>query len=170
MKALSWLKREGKSFLATFLYFLGYYAVFIILKKLILAHYHISYFGFGAAILGALISAKAVLLIESTPLSKVLGQAAPFLKVIYDCFLYTTLAVMLLYAEKVFELTRQEGTLRLAFVTLHKEDDLSLFCATVIWAALAFLGYAVFSAISRHVGHGELFRLFFTPRGKQASE
>jgi hypothetical protein len=167
MKIVAWLKHEAKALLAVFFYFLFCYGVIIILKKLILAHYHISYFGFGAAVLGALISAKAVLVIESTPLAKVLASAKPYLKVIYDCFVYTTIALLFLYLEKLLELAHKEGNIRLAFFTVGDEDDLSQFTAMVIWAGLSFLGYAVFSAMDRHLGKGELFKLFFTSRGKK---
>jgi len=164
MKILHWLRKEGKAILILTLYFFFCYGMLVILKKLILLHYNISFFGFGAAVLGALISAKAVLIVESTPLAKILRESAPALKVIYDCLLYTTLALILLYAEKTFEIWHQEGTLRMAFFTVGKNEGLSVFCATVIWAGLAFLGYAIFAAIGRHLGHGELIRLFFTPR------
>ncbi len=167
MKAIERVVREGRAFIALSLYFLFCYGTVVLLKKLILAHYHISFFGFGAAILGALISAKAVLVIECSPLSRVLDSAAPFLKVIYDCLLYTLLALLFLYLEKVLELAHKEGHLRPAFLTVGREDDLSQFFAMVLWAGLSFLGYAVFAAISRHLGPGELFRLFFTPRGKK---
>jgi hypothetical protein len=163
-----WIFKEGKALAILFLYFLFYYGIFIILKKLILAHYHISFFGFSGAVLGALISAKAVMIVESTALSKVLRSAAPFLKVIFDCFLYTTLALILLYLEKVVELAHKEGNIRLAFLTVGRDDDLAQFFAMVIWAGLSFLGYTVFSAISRHLGHGELIRLFFTSPGKKS--
>ena len=164
MKIVHWLQKEGKAILILTLYFFFCYGMLVVLKKLILLHYHISFFGLGAAVLGALISAKAVLIIESTPLAKILRESAPALKVIYDCLLYTTLALFLLYAEKIFEVWRHEGTLRMAFFTVGKDADQSIFCATVIWAGLSFLGYAVFAAIGRHLGRGELIRLFFTSR------
>jgi len=167
MKITEWIIREGKSLVAVFLYFLACYGTIILLKKLILEHYHISYFGFGIAVLGAFISAKAVLVIESTPLARVLATSKPYLKVIYDCFVYTSIALLFLYLEKVLELAHKEGNLRLAFFTVNHEDDLSQFLATVILAGVAFFGYAVFSVLRRHLGHGELYRLFFTTPGKK---
>ncbi len=70
MKATTWIVKEGKVLLLLFAYFLFYYGIFIVLKKLILAHYHISFYGLGGAVLGALISAKAVRTVERTPLAK----------------------------------------------------------------------------------------------------
>jgi hypothetical protein len=169
MKTTAWLIKEGKTLLALFLYFLFCYGIFMLLKKLILAHYDISFFGYGAAIVGAFISAKAVIIIEKTPLSRVLGTAAPFLKIIYDCILYTVFALAFLYGEKVLELYFKEGNLRLAFVTARDENDLSRFCATVLWASLSFLGYAALSAFNRHLGDGELLRIIFTRPGNRNS-
>ena len=163
MKAIHWLKEEAKALAVLFLYFLFYFSIFIGLKKLILAHYHISFYGFGAAMVGALIAAKAVLVIESSPLSKPFLSAAPFLKVFYDTFVYTTLALAFLYLEKVLELAHKEGTFRLAFLTAGHEEDWYEFCAKVGCAGVVFLGYSVFAAIGRRLGPGELLRLFFTP-------
>lgn len=163
MKTAHWLKRETKSLAVLFLYFLFYFSIFIILKKLILAHYDISFYSSGAAIVGALIAAKAVLVIECSPLSKPFHSAAPFLKVLYDTFVYTSLALLFLYVEKVLELAHKEGTFRPAFLGVGQEGDGYEFCAKVGCAGVAFLSYAVFAAISRHLGPGELLRLFFTP-------
>jgi hypothetical protein len=166
-KFIAWIKHEAKALIAVFVYFLSCYGIIILLKKLILAHYNISYFGFGAAVLGAFISAKAVLVIDSTPLAKVLSSAKPYAKVLYDCFVYTSIALLLLYLEKLLELAHKEGNFRLAFFTVNHDDDLSEFAATVLLASLTFLGYAVFATLSRHLGHGELYRLFFTPPKKK---
>ncbi|MCE0498739.1 MAG: hypothetical protein LV481_12410 [Methylacidiphilales bacterium] len=167
MKTIQWLKKEVKELAVLFLYFAFYFGIFIALKKLILAHYHISFYGFGAAMVGALIAAKAVLVIESTPLSKPFHSSAPFLKILYDTLLFTALALVFLYLEKGLELAHKEGTFRLAFLTAGPGDDWYQFCAMVGWAGLSFLNYAVFAAISRHLGPGELWRLHFTaPRIK----
>ena len=146
-----------------FLHFLFYFGIFIGLKKLILAHYNISFYGFGAAVLGALIAAKAVLVIEASPLSRPFRDHLPCVKIVYDTLLYTTLALVFLYAEKIIETAHKEGNLRLAFLTAGRDDDWYQFCATVGCGALAFFAYAVFAAISRHLGNGELWKLFFRP-------
>ena len=162
MKAIHWLKEEAKALVVLFLHFSFYFGIFIVLKKLILAHYHISFYGFGAALIGALIAAKAVLVIESSPLSRPFHSSPPFLKILYDTLIFTTLALLFLYLEKSLELLHKEGTFRLAFLTASHEDDLYEFCAMVGWAGFSFFGYAVFAAISRHLGPGELLRIFFT--------
>jgi hypothetical protein len=163
MKAIHWVKEEAKKMAVLFVYFLFYFGVFMGLKRLMLAHYNITYYGFGAAMLGALIAAKAVLVIEASPLAKPFREHMPCLKIIYDTLLYTLLALIFLYLEKIVELAHKEGSFRLAFLSAGHDDDWYQFCATVGCGALAFLGYAVFAAISRHLGPGELVRLFFHP-------
>src|SRR5476651_539975 len=108
MKTIHWLKGEAKSLAVLFLYFLCYFSIFILFKKLILAHYHISFYGFGAAIIGALIAAKTVLVIESSPLSKPFHSSAPYLKIAFDTLVYTVLALIFLYLEKVLEIAHKE--------------------------------------------------------------
>lgn len=166
MKALHWLKKEVKELAILFVYFAFYFGIFIVFKKLILDHYDISYYGFGAAMVGALLAAKAVLVIEGSPLSRPFHTSAPYVKVLYDTFLYTLLALIFLYLEKSLELMHQEGTFRLAFFTARHEDDFPDFCAKVGWAGLCFLGYSVFAVINHHLGSGKLWRFFFTPPRK----
>jgi hypothetical protein len=161
MKALQWLKHEMKEMIVLFIYFAFYFGIFIVLKKLILAHYQISFFGFDAVMLGALLAAKAVLVIESLPLPKFLRSAAPYLKVIYETILYTLLALVFLYLEKSLELMHKEGSFRLAFFTATREDDIYEFCATVGWASLCFLNFAIFSAINGHLSPKKLWHVFF---------
>jgi hypothetical protein len=161
LKALHWLMEEAKSMFILFLYFCFYFGIFIIFKKLILAHYNISFYGFGAAVVGALIAAKAVLVIESSPLSKPFRSSAPFVKILYDTFIYIVLALVFLYLERLVELIHKDGNFRMAFLGLETQEDWAQFCAVVGWAGLSFLNYSVFAAISRHLGPGKLLRMFF---------
>jgi len=163
MKAINWLKEELKALAVLFLYFAFYFNIFILFKKLILAHYDISFYGFGAAMVGALIAAKAVLIIESSPLSKPFQSSAPYLKIIYDTSIYTILSLLFLYLEKLLELAHKEHSFQLAFATAGHEDDWYQLFATVGWAGLCFLGYATLAAINRHLGPGGLGKLLLTP-------
>ena len=52
------------------LYFVVWIGVFIVLKKLILREYHIEFTGLSAAIIGALILAKVVLILRNVPLGR----------------------------------------------------------------------------------------------------
>src|SRR5271155_456959 len=161
MKAIKWLKNEVKELAVLFVYFAFYFSIFIVFKKLILEGYNISFYGFGAAMVGALLAAKAVLVIESCPLPKSLRSAAPYLKVIYETLLYTALALVFLYLEKSLELMHKEGSFRLAFLAATHEDDFYEFCAKVGWAGLCFLNYAVFAAINGHLRPKQLWHVFF---------
>jgi hypothetical protein len=163
MKTIHWLKHEAQKMATLFVYFAFYFTIFIVFKKLILAHYDISYYGFGAAMVGALIAAKAVLIVESSPLSRPLRSAKPYLKILYDTLLYTTLSLIFLYLERVLELVHKEGTWRMAFLTLGKMEDWYQFLATVGWAGLSFLGYSFFAAINRHWGEGAVLKMLVTP-------
>jgi hypothetical protein len=163
IRAIQWLMREGKALAVLFVCFSFYFGVFIVLKKLILAHYNISFYGFGAALVGAFIAAKAFLVIESLPLPKFLRATAPFIKIVYQVLVCTTLALMFLYIEESLKLIHKEGTFRLAFLTATRESDPYEFCARVGWAGLTFLHYGVFVEISRRLGPGVLLGWLFTP-------
>jgi hypothetical protein len=166
MKAIEWTLREGKALALLFLYFLFCYTIIVVSKKLILDYYNIDFLGFSLTVVAELVAAKAVLIIEHTPLARVLAGAPPYLKVLYDTGVYTAFGVVLLYLEKTLELMHKEGGFRWAFFTQGQEDHLSQFEVTILWAALSFLGYASFAALKRHLGPGALYRFFFTAPGK----
>ena len=163
MKTLHWLKDEAKAVAVLFVYFAVYFNVFIVFKKLILAHYDISFYGFGAAIVGALIAAKAVITVEKSPLSRPFRSAAPYKKIAYDTFIYIVLALVFLYLERIVELAHKEGSWQLGFQNIGEEEDWYQFAATVGWAGLCFFGYSFFAAMNRHMGAGALLKMLFTP-------
>ncbi len=163
MKAIQWLRRETKAFALLFIYFCVYFGIFIVLKKLILAHYDISFYGLGAAVVGALIAAKAFLVIESLPLPRFLSASSPFLRAGYQAVICTFLALIFLYLEESLKLIKTEGTFRLAFFRARHESDVYEFWARVGWAGFSFLHYAVLVEIGRHFRPGGLMRMLFTP-------
>ena len=64
------LIHELEELAVIWLYFVVWVGVFIGLKKLILGEYHIEFSGLSAALIGALILAKVVLVFRNIPLGR----------------------------------------------------------------------------------------------------
>jgi hypothetical protein len=167
MKAPSWLLDETKAFGLRVVYFLCCFGLLELLKKLILDEYHIGFFGFGTVAIGALIAAKVVLIFEHTPLARPFTHSRPIVKVLFETAFYGLCSLALFYAEKAFELRRAAGGFLPAFSMVQHQNNRYVFATTLLAVILAFFFYSVLSAIDRHLGRGELLKLFFRPAAQR---
>jgi len=145
-------------------YFLFCFGTILVLKKLWLEEYRIEFQALGMAAIGALIAAKVVLLLEATSIGRRFEHSAQVLDVLYKSLIYTFFAVVVLYLEQVIDLRHEFGGIRAAFINAIHHRDINRFFATLICVGVSFLGYNILSSVSRHLGEGELFRLFFSSR------
>jgi hypothetical protein len=163
VKTTAWVIKEAKAFSVRVVYFLVCYGILLLLKKLILEEYHIGFFGFGTVIIGAFISAKVVLVVEHTPLARAFSRSRPILKVLFETAFYGLLSLATLYTERAFELRDKAGGFLPAFALVRHENDRYLFAMTLIAVTLSFAFYSILTVIDRHLGRGELLKLFFRP-------
>ena len=139
-------------------YFLCWFLLFLYLKKLILAEYHIEVSVFWTAIVGALVVAKVVVVLENTGLGERLRSGPLILHVAYRSFVYTAVVFVVTAAERLFDLYRSHGSLQAALDAGWDSRDIHHFLAMNISVALAFVVYNTYSEIDRHMGRGELRR------------
>ena len=97
------LKHELKAVILVTLFFAAWLGVFMGLKVLILEDYQIQFKGFSMVVIGALVLAKVVLILEHVPLGAWVRSQPVLADVLLRTLLYAlgTLVVMLL--EKGFE-------------------------------------------------------------------
>ena len=142
------------------LYFLVCFALVLTLKKLFLAQYAVEFYGVSAAIVGALVVGKVVVLLDHTPIGNRLDRSgAPWLGAAYKTLVYTAITFIVLIAEKVFHAWRESGHLGAAFRHVIENRDRNVVLATALCVGLAFAGYNLYAAIDRRLGHGSLRRL-----------
>jgi len=82
------------------LYFFSCFAVFMIIKKLVLFEYKITFYGWSTAIVGALIIGKVVFLIDKLSIHKWLKHLAPIYEIIVKAIIYTLLVFIVSVIEK----------------------------------------------------------------------
>ncbi len=144
------------------LHFLVCFLLFLSLKKLLLAEYEIEIAVLGTAVVGALVVAKVVVLLEKTSFGDRFRSVLPFFHVLWRSGCYTAAVFVVTLAESAFDVYR-EGTEPGALLgVLWAGRDFAHFLAMNLGVGLAFLIYNCFSEIDRHLGEGGLRRLFFT--------
>ena len=155
--ALERLVREFKQVGLVTLYFLICFALVLTLKKLFLAQYDLEFYGISAAIVGALVVGKVVVLLDHTRIGNRFDEGkALWISVAYKTAVYTAVTFLVLVAEKTFHAYRESGHFAGSFEHVWQHRDRSVMLATVLCIGLAFAGYNLYSAIDRRLGAGTL--------------
>lgn len=164
MNIMQKLKEEILKVAQLTLYFGVWIGTLMLLKKLILAEYQIEFYGLSAALLGALILAKVVLVLEhvSLPWSWVRKQPA-LIDVILRTILYMVGVFVVMLIEKSFEGRNAHDGFFPSMLSVFENAEGYKLLANVICITGALFFYNVFSALSRVFGEGSLIRALLKP-------
>lgn len=160
------LKHEIKTVGAVTLYFACWLAVLLFIKQLVLAEYQIEFHGMTNALVGALILAKVVVVLEHASLGAWVRRQPAWLDVVLRTALYASGVVVVLVLEKGFEARHEYGGFVKAITTIWDHEDIHHLWVNVIVVTSALLIYNVISIVRSHLGDGELLRLFKIPRSE----
>lgn len=155
------IRHEIREIGLTTLYFLSCFLLFLSLKKLFLEEYHVEISVLHTAVIGALVVAKVVVLLEKTSVGSRFRSARLFIHVLYRSLLYTTAVFVVSVTERLFDLYRETGALPAALSQTWAGRDFPHFLAMNVCVGISFLIYNSFAEIDRHLGEGGLRRLFF---------
>ena len=162
MDALKTLKHEVRTIGLVTLYFLVCFSLVLVLKKLFLAQYDVEIYVVSSAVVGALVMAKVVIILEKIGAGTRFEARAPlWITVTYKTIAYTIAAAMVLFAEKVFHAYHESETLGRAVEHVWAHRDRNVLLATIICIGLSFAGYNLYSAIDRRLGEGALRKIVF---------
>jgi hypothetical protein len=162
MSAKEKLQHELKAVVLVTLFFAAWLGVFMGLKVLILEDYQIRFGSFSAVLIGALILAKVVLILEHVPLGGWVRSKPVLVDVILRTLLYAfgTLVVMLL--EKAIESRHELGGFGTALMNVFQHPDMPHIWANTICVTGALLFYNLLSALNRQIGSGGLAGVFLS--------
>ena len=156
------IRREVREIALVTLYFLSCFLFFLLLKKLFLEEYHLEITIFHTALIGALVVAKVVVLLEKTSFGSRFRSTSPFAHVLWRSLCYTAIVFVVTLAERLFHLYREHSEFSRALSELWAARDLPHFIALNLCVGVSFLIYNCFTEIDHHLGEGGLRRLFFT--------
>jgi hypothetical protein len=157
------LKHELKAIVMVTLFFATWLGILMVLKILLLEDYQIRVGGFSIVLIGALILAKVVLILEHVSLGAWLRSQPVLLDVMLRTLLYAmgTLVVMLL--EKGFESRHEQGGFGPALMNVFQHRDMPHIWANTICLTGALLFYNLLSTLNRHLEKGGLARVLLSP-------
>lgn len=155
------LHRELLEAWPVFLYFLAGFLLLLVLVKLVLAEFSIEVMALSNAVVGALLAAKAVLTLDATPLARSLERYRRIVAVAIKTFLYGVAGLLFGYAERFLDaLHKLHGfAAAIEYVVGHANHYRLL--AWTLGISIVFAHYFSFFEISRRMGEGALWSLFF---------
>ena len=163
MSMLSVLKREALHTGVVALYLFFCFVTFTTLNKLFLATYQIEVSVLVPAVIGALVLAKVVVLLDLTPITTRLDTRHPiWVATLYKTLFYCAVSAPVLSAERVWEFYRETGTLGEAIMEAWKHMDPNRVLGKVIIVGLVFGCYHLYHGIDRRLGEGKLWRIILS--------
>lgn len=163
MSSGSRLKEELRSVGLYTLFFGAWFAVFMLLKELVLAEYEIRFSALSGVLVGALILAKVVLLLEHVSLGGWIARRPAWVGVAVRTALYALGVLVVLLLEKAFEVRHEHGGVLRALAGILRHEDIPHVLANGIVATGALLVFNVFSLIRTRLGPGALLRMLGSP-------
>ena len=163
MAAHEKLKHELEELGLAGLYFFLWIGLLVAIKKFVLAEYQIEFAGLSAALIGALVLAKVVLILEHVPLGPLTRNRPAWVEVLVRTVLYAAGVVVVLLLEKGFEGRHEYGGFLESLRSLFQHADIDHVWANAICISGALLGYNALSVIRRHLGDGGLIAIFREP-------
>lgn len=155
------LRREFAEAWPAFLFFLVGFLILLLIIKLALATFSIEMTALSKAVVGAAIAAKAVLILDATPLAARLEHRRRIIAVVVKTFLYGFVTLLLGYAERFVDAIRHEHNVDGAIRYLTNQASMYRLLSWATGVSLVFAIYFTLFEISRRMGDGELRRLFF---------
>ena len=154
----------------TTLYFAVWFSLVAVLKTLLLEEYRIEFRGLSLALIGALIVAKVVLVLEYVPLGSWLRKRAALLDVVVRTLLYTFGVAIVLLLERAFESRHEHGGFIPSLVLVFEDREVHHVWFNTICVACALLVFNALAVLRRHVGGGRLFPLFLAPLPEESTD
>jgi lysylphosphatidylglycerol synthetase-like protein (DUF2156 family) len=146
------------------LYFALCFGVMMLCKRLILAQYAVEFRGVTFALVGALVVAKVVVLLENVSLGKWVRRQPVVVDVVLRTLLYTIGVWIVFLLEKSFESRHEHGGFGPSLMAVFQHRDIHHVWASTIGVCVALLGFIIFSVVKNRFGGHELKRLFLARR------
>lgn len=153
--------KELKAILLVTLYFLVWFGTLMVIKVLLLQEYKIEFNGLSIVIVGALIAAKSVLILEHVPLG--VNNKPAIVDILLRTFLYLAGVAVILILEHALESRHEYGGFLNALKNLTKSADIYHVLVNVICVFWALFFYNLGSVIKGRLGKGGLLKMMISP-------
>lgn len=155
------IRHEFYQVLPPTIFFLVAFNVITINKALMLREYGVSFSGFAAATIGALLVGKVVLVADKLPMINRFPEKPLVYNVVWKTMIYVLAVFVVRYVEHLIPFIRELGELGAAHRELIAEVVWPRFWSTQIWLVVLFFVYSFLHEMIRLIGREETLRMFF---------
>lgn len=163
------LKRELKKIGSLALFFFIGFGYILLLMKLFLKEYSISTYVLSKALVGSIVAAKAVILMEMTPWMERFRGSARYASVLYKTMIYTLAVLIIGIIERFIDGYLKTKSFSGAVEMFIHSEHFYPFLATILCIAIVFLIHNIFQEIDTYMGKGNLLKFFFNRPQTQQS-
>jgi len=162
-RATEFLKRELKAVALVTAYFLSWFSVIGYLKSLMLEQYNVSYVAVSSALVGSLVIAKVVVILDETSVGDRFSKQAAIIHILWRSLIYTFFVAIIMVLEKIVEGMFDGQAIAEATKSfwVHRNRDHML--VSVILISIAFLFYNTFAVVNHALGKKGLAGVLRSP-------
>ena len=151
-------------------YFGCWLSALVLLKYLLLAEYQIDFTGLSVALIGALVLAKVVLVLEYVPLGALVRSRPAWVAVVLRTALYAFGVFVVLLLEKAFEARHEYDSFGASLIAVFQHAEVHHVWLNMICLSAALLSYNILTVVRKRLGKGVLLQMFLTPLPEGAEE
>lgn len=155
------LKEEIKKIGSLTLFFFIGFGYILAMMKLFLIEYDIDIYIFSKIIISALVAAKAVAIMDMTPLLNKYSESPRYIRVLYKTFLYTFAVFIIALIENLFHAYQETKAINEAIKLMLETHHFLRFLAVTMCISIVFLIHNIFQEIDLYLGKGNLTKFFF---------
>lgn len=155
------LKEELKKIGSLSLFFFISFGYILLMMKLFLVEYNIDAYVLSKAFISALVAAKAVAIMDMTPLLNRYEQSPRYISVLYKTFLYTFAVFIIAVIENLFHAYHETKVISEAIKLFLETHHFFHFLAVMMSISIVFLIHNIFQEIDLYLGKETLSKLFF---------
>lgn len=162
-RTTEFLKRELKAVALVTTYFLSWFCLISYIKTLMLEQYNVSFVAVSSALVGSLVIAKVVVILDETSVGDRFSKHAALIHILWRSLIYTFFVAIVMVLEKIVEGMFDGQAIAEATrnVWLHRNRDHIL--VSVILMSIAFLFYNTFAVVNRALGNTGLVGVLRSP-------
>jgi hypothetical protein len=164
MKLFKNIQHDFFEILPPTIFFLIAFSLILVTKRLILREYGISWTGFGAAIVGAFLVGKVVLIVDKLPFVNKFPDHPLIYNTLWKSLIYFLAALLVRYLEHVVSFLSKHENFMEANRHLMDEIVWSQFWLIQMWLAVLFMIYCAMRELVRVIGREKVIHMFFSSK------
>ncbi len=163
------LATEIREALPATIFFLFLFHMIALTKAVSLGEYSLPALRAVSATVGALIVAKAILVVEALPMSRWFSSRR-FVQVLWKTLLYSIVVFLFKVLEEAVPLAAKHGGFMTGIRALYEEVSWPLLVVLILWIMGGLLAYCLAYELVHAIGSGRVRDIFFGTRSTDSNE